>query len=936
MKNKLLASIVVAVLLISTFAVALQFTPKVVGDTMYYVEVKTQPEGVVAINGTGWYTDSSTVDLEAPLLVAGPPRYRFVHWNVDGVNKPEGVWNIKVSVDSKNHTCIAIYIRQWKLTVSTGYESYFVLPWIYNGSWYQTSETWFDNGTTAYAGISGLDFWDGVTLAPYQWAGFVNFTVPGVNPASGGPQHQSDPITMTSDLSVAANWRFEYYLRVLPAVTDGWNPTIPGEKWYREGEVATLTAPVGPSSPPSVEGWRYDFDHWEVVPDVQNVYFDQSVNVTMNTNKTARAYYKLMLYLKVFDWPYNKTDLYKSSGWYLNCTKITLTAPDTIDDGPGIRYKFDGWWKKPGPGYVTTDHTITIHVKWNAGDYLPLEYQACYTTVQYYLDVKSSGSPTWSDNGTGWYNSGTKVPLTAPDPVLIDSSSRYKFFEWIKNPGNVHDSSNVTTITMNAPRTATAYYNLEHKLIVDDDQGSSYYWSYWWLNGTYVWTGWWCYTDLGGFTPPMPTMVFHHWTVIQGGVSTDWAEGVNDLVLIDGPTTLIAHYLNETFIILAAGSDVEMEAPGAYCTPFDVDVIFANFESARHVGGKAMDLYGVEFTITWDNRLIELLGYTPHLGNIWPTGSYIQQDKIDNAAGTFMFAAHAINTGEGFNGTEVMLTLHFHVIYEPCYNLKPTTTIRMSTYKLANHLDERIYPEHVDWCSYRIHALKPKLVLEPSIGGCIEYINEENRVFTVDVMGYNFVKIKDYTVKITWDVKYLKCLGITFCDNDFTGPFVYKASQYHNDAGWLEAELLLDIAQGAHKVNGTALLFTITFEIVLDKNYDAWWAPDHPSYKIDIKFDKDALKTFLSGQCDPVGPSDVKFTYPDKTLDLVDADPWYDPHIGDLNYDGHIDLDDLMLIRQDYHGVTYDISWGQGSTGIVDIFDAVLVALNLWTGPLDD
>ena len=931
MKNKLLASIVVAILLFSTCAVALQFTPKVVGDTMYYVEVKTQPLGVVAINGTGWYTDSSTVNLEAPLLVAGPPRYRFIRWNIDGVNKTVGTWNINVAVDSKNHTCIAIYIRQWKLTVSTGYESLGILPYIanYTGSWtwHQTSETWFDNGATAYAGIEGLDFWEGVTVATDQWAYFVNFTVPGRVASVNPPDFQSDPITMTSDLFVLANWRFEYYLHVLPAVTDGWHPVIPGEGWYWKGTVRTLTAPPGASSPHS---YQYVFDHWEVVPDVQNKYFDQSVNVTMYTNKTARAYYKLWLYLLVWDWPYNKTNLYTYSGWYLNCTHITLTAPETIDDGPGIRYKFDGWWKQ-GLGYFTTDRKITIPVCWKVGDYLPLEYQACYTTVQYYLTVKSSGSPTWSNNGTGWYNSGTVKPLTAPDPVPIDTGSRYKFDHWLKNPGGWIDNNNATTITMNAPRTATAYYNVEHKFIVDDDQGSSFYWEYWWLNGTNAGTWSWCYTNLGGFIPSMPTMVFHHWTIIQHSVATDWAEGFNDNVLIDTPTKLIGHYINETFIILAAGSDVEMEAPGAYCTPFDVEVIFANFESARHVGGKAMDLYGVEFNVTWDSRLIELTGYTPHLGNIWPTGSYIQADKI--GTGYFFFAAHAINTGEGFSGCEVMLTLHFHVIYEPCYNIKPTTNIKMSTYKLANHLDERIYPEHVDWCSYRIHALKPKLVLEPSIGGCIEYINEQNRVFTVNVMGYNFVKMKDYDVLIHWDPEYLKCLNLVICEEYFQPPYLYKGSQIYNSYGWLEVWLQIDHEQGSPKVNGTALLFTITFEIVLDKNYDAWWAPNHTSYKIDITFDKAVTK--LSGQCEPFGTDNEIFTYPG-TLALVDADPWYDPHIGDLNYDGHVDLDDLMLIRLDYHGHTYDISWGQGSTGIVDIFDAVLVALNLWTGPLDD
>jgi hypothetical protein len=928
MKSKILASIVVAMLLMSTCAIVFTITPIVSGDSMYYLQVKTQPEGIVSINGTGWYTNSSTVHLDAPPIV-NTPRYRFVVWNVDGVNKTLGQNPINVPIDNANHTAIAIYIRQYHLTMTTGYESLGVLPWTYNGSWYQTNDGgWFDVNSTAYVGISGLDAWDGVYVTPVAWAHFESFTVPGRNAWPGPQQFYSDPITMTSDMAVAANWRLQYYLYVKTDKYDPWGLPHPGEGWYWQDTIVTLTAPEGPSSPPPPAGlgWQWKFDRWEVTG-TGNLYFDKSVNVTMNSNKTATAFYKAMYYLWVYDWPLNQTNLYTYSGWYENCTYVTMTAPDTIPAGAGTQYKFYGWWQE-NVGYFSTNHTITVHITYTG--YLPIHIQACYK-LQYELTVQTDPIGVAMIAGAGWYDSGTVVPLTAPDPVPIDSGSRYRFSQWVKNPGGYTDSNNATTITMNGPRTATAYYNLEFKVIVDDDQGSSFYWEYWYQNCTYIHTSWWAYTNLGGFTPSMPTMVFNRWTIIQGGVTTEWAEGVNDWVHVNAPTTLIAHYVNETYIILAAGSDVEMEAPGAYCTPFDVDVIFANFNAERHVGGKAMDLYGVEFTITWNSSLIELTGYTTYLDNIWPTGSFIQAEEINNTAGTFLFAAHAINTYEGFEGTRIMLKLHFHVIYEPCYPLHPSTTIRMNPYKLANHLDERIYPEHTDWCTYSIHALKPKLALEPCVDR-FEYINDQNRVFTVDVMGYNFVKIKDYSVKVTWDKTYLKCLNVIVSEEYFQPPYLTKAYSINNNGGYLTVDLEIDHEQGSPKVNGTALLFTIVFEIVLDQNYPAWWAPNHEAYKIDIAFD--TAYTQLSGQCEPWGTDNEIFTYPGR-LTLVDADPWYTPHIGDLNYDGHIDLDDLMLIRMDYHGVTYDISWGQGSTGIVDIFDAVLVALNLWTGPLD-
>ena len=921
-------SIVVGLLLISTIALAFNITPKTKADEMYKFDVYTQPPDLVTINGTGWYTDGSYVDLEAPTMIYTPVRYRFVVWNVDGVNRTVGVNHILVYINGANHNATAIYIRQYHLSMTTGYESLGVLPWTYNSSWYQTSDGgWFDAGSTAWVGISGLDAWDGVYVTPDAWAHFEGFTVPGKTVSALPPQYQSDPITMTGDLAVAANWRLQYYLYVKYS---GYDPGVPGQGWYWKDTVVTLTAPEGPSSPPppAGQGWWWKFDKW-VVTGTGNVYFDKSVNVTMNTNKTATVYYKAMYYLWVDDWPLNATNLYTKSGWYENCTYVTLTAPDTIAAGQGIRYKFYGWWRD-GLGYFSTDLTISVHINYTVG-LLPIHVEACYK-LQYYLFVTSSptGAPTWPSNGTGWYDAGTLVHITAPDPVPIDSSSRWRFEKWVINPGNYVDFNNASSAGMIQPFTATAYYNLEYKLKVDDDQGSSYYFEYWVVNGTLVHTSWWYAADLGGYLPSMPTMVFHHWDVVRPAPfgTTTMIQGQQDWVQVYSATTLLAHYVNQTFMILSG--DTYKQAPGAYCTYFDVNVTFANFNSQRTVNGEPMDLYGAEFVIGWTPGLIEMTGYNAYLNNIWPTGSYILSDKVDNAAGTFSFAAHAINTTSGFEGTRLMLTLHFHVIYEPCYGYDQATWIQWLVIKLANHLDHPISPEYWPNAYYYISAKKPKLTLVPS-KTTWTYITDQNRVFTVDVIGENLVKVKDYEVVVRWDPLYLKCLNIIWDQTYFKPPYAYQAFSINNPAGYLVAELTLDIAQGASKVNGTAKLFSIQFEIELDRNFPAWWAPDHPSYKVDIAFDK--TYTSLSSNCEPFGPPNNIQTYPN-TLDLVDADPWYNPYIGDLNYDGHINLDDLMLIRQDWHGVKYDIAW-VGPVPYVDIYDAVLVALNLWKGPLD-
>jgi len=697
-------------------------------------------------------------------------QYRFDHWGI--WLEETATWNNQTANPytltlNENTTVYACYMIQYKLTFTTGYEAHGALPYVYNGSWYQTSTTWFDSGAQAWVGIGGLDGSDGVYLdAPYynQWAHFVNFTVPGVHASANPPQHQSDMFYMTGALSVRVNWEYQYKLYVMPSDSGnpGYHPpTTPaaGQYWCWQNTIQTLTAPPGASSPPPLmgggggQGYRYIFDHWAVTPnDGTSVFFDASVNVTMNTNKTATAFYRLELYLLVWDWPLNGTttpNLYTTySGWYPNGTVVgPITAPDTLSSGTGIRYKFTGWWER-GTGMITdsTHHQITIHVEYLCPSFLPLEYQACINELQYYLTVKTDPLGVVyppAINASDWYDAGSVVPIGTPQIVPIDTGSRYEFVQWDKEPGPFYDTNNWTTVTMFAPRNATADYNLEHKLIVRSDP-SAFYWEYWIINSTswypaggMVSTGWWYYADLGPWA--MSTMVFHHWDIINTTVTT-LAQGQQTPALILVPTTFLAHYVNQTFVILS-GNTLK-SAPGAYCTSFDVNVTFANFNSLRTVGGEPMDLYGAEFTVQWTPGLFEMTGYTAYLSNIWPTGSYIESDAINNAAGTFSFAAHAINTGTGFDGTRVMLTLHFHVIYEPCYSYDQSTWMYMTVCKLANHLGHPIYAENYNWCWYYIYANEPKLALEPS-QTTWTYITDANRFFTVDVMGYNLVKVRE-------------------------------------------------------------------------------------------------------------------------------------------------------------------------------------------------
>ena len=72
--------------------------------TQYYLSVRTSPAGVAVIPGAGWYDAGVNVSLSAP-----PVRgYDFDYWDVDGVSKPAGVYQIIVYMDGP-HTATAHY-----------------------------------------------------------------------------------------------------------------------------------------------------------------------------------------------------------------------------------------------------------------------------------------------------------------------------------------------------------------------------------------------------------------------------------------------------------------------------------------------------------------------------------------------------------------------------------------------------------------------------------------------------------------------------------------------------------------------------------------------------------------------------------------------------------------------------------------------------------
>jgi len=64
-------------------------------NTQYYLIVRTEPSGITSIAGEGWFYQSSTTSLLAPVLAS----YDFLYWDIDGDPQQTGVKGIFVIID---------------------------------------------------------------------------------------------------------------------------------------------------------------------------------------------------------------------------------------------------------------------------------------------------------------------------------------------------------------------------------------------------------------------------------------------------------------------------------------------------------------------------------------------------------------------------------------------------------------------------------------------------------------------------------------------------------------------------------------------------------------------------------------------------------------------------------------------------------------------
>ena len=110
------------------------------------------------------------------------------------------------------------------------------------------------------------------------------------------------------------------------------------------------------------------------------------------------------------------------------------------------------------------NYTVTLNVTDSEGRWDIETHTITVVPKRFYLKVKTDPEGVTTIPGENWYNEGTQVTLSAPDPVSVSTGVRYKFLYWDVDGTQVN--GNPITVVMNANHTATAHYRLEYYLTV--------------------------------------------------------------------------------------------------------------------------------------------------------------------------------------------------------------------------------------------------------------------------------------------------------------------------------------------------------------------------------------------------------------------------------------------------------------------------------------
>ena len=323
-------------------------------------------------------------------------------------------------------------------------------------------------------------------------------------------------------------------------------------------------------------------------------------------------------------------------------------------------------------------------------------------------------------------------------------------------------------------------------------------------------------------------------------------------------------------------------------------------------------LFGFDINITWDNSLITYNNGTveEYLNTIWgPGGSGFDWELVRAEGGPGYFRYIALSLDDEFSGTgaQALLKLRFDIV-DPSTNSMKETSLHFDIHSLSNKDYQAIVHTANDG-TVQIWGKTPTLNLSPTAKTCRK-LGEEFDI-TVDIS--DALSVTSLSFNITYNATLLDFVSVTW------GVWL-SGTEDHSVDGTVTGST----SGGAQ--DGTKTLLTIRFKAAYSHMWkdqltivplwqNVWTGTiyiesatlDYPSPQPDLTYTKGGGSNKIN-----VGP-DVLYTW--------------SPIQGDVDLDGDVDLFDLRTVSTFYDLVndTWNLT---GGTGLIDIFDLVVIANN--------
>jgi len=420
------------------------------------------------------------------------------------------------------------------------------------------------------------------------------------------------------------------------------------------------------------------------------------------------------------------------------------------------------------------------------------------------------------------------------------------------------------------------------------------------------------------------------------------------------------------------GNSTTLAKPYVFAEPDDgfCDMVTVNVYIAN-----VTDLYGYDFTMTYNNVFFSLVSYT--VASVWPAQAVIKPDAtfvVPDKSGSYEQVVVATAPSAGVTGTFLVATLTFHIDTDVCYPYTFNGVFAV-TGKASNSCGGIIKLCDSFNGYWTFKSTQPELWIVPKT----EVNSKVGDKYTISVLLKDIVKMTDFDLFIYWDGYFHAPIDpcgfwaahpwttlLTTTEEDVViNQAVFPVANatkeditvvspdcgiyLSNPQGHVEVNVVME--PGYPPINltnpsQTIWLFNVTFT-----KCDAWFCGAQPYYTPQGDHDwamENATTQIQFWAYDNLGISTLDCGYylvGSSNIKVTGATFTFAPIPGDLDGSGHTDVADLM-IEAGYYGLP---GWGVGGSctpppgnppnalpefydlnhdGIIDIYDIVIVAKN--------